>query len=206
MASSSSNSTRSTSQQLGDMASSSSKSTRSTSQQLGDMAFKGVGNLIKLLPTGTVFLFQFLNPVLTNNGHCHTINKYLTGALLGICGFSCCFSSFTDSYTGSDGVIHYGVATKNGLWPSSNSDNLSNYKLQVGDFVHAILTLLVFAVVVLLDPNTVECYYPSFESSQKMLLMVLPPVVGVISSSIFMLFPNKRHGIGYPQSHTTSQE
>jgi hypothetical protein len=40
--------------------------------------FSGVGNLVKLLPTGTVFLFQYLSPVVTNNGHCNTINKYLS--------------------------------------------------------------------------------------------------------------------------------
>ncbi|KAF5203799.1 hypothetical protein FRX31_006609 [Thalictrum thalictroides] len=177
---------------------SSKKSKRSFTQTLGDKTFSGVANLIKLLPTGTVFLFQFLNPVLTNNGNCHTVNKYLTGALLSVCGFSCCFSSFTDSYIDEDGVTHYGIATKNGIWPSSGTTNSSAYKLRVGDFVHAVFSLLVFAVVVLLDPNTVECYYPSFESNQKMLLMVLPPVVGALSSSVFVMFPNNRHGLGYP--------
>lgn len=43
---------------------------------MGDRVFKGVGDLIKLLPSGTVFLFQFLSPLLTNNGQCHTVNKY----------------------------------------------------------------------------------------------------------------------------------
>ncbi|RVW55684.1 Protein DMP2 [Vitis vinifera] len=185
----------------------SSGSGKSTQSSITDRTFTGVGNLIKLLPTGTVFLFQFLNPVLTNNGHCHTINKYLTGILLGVCGFSCCFSSFTDSYFGSDGMTHYGVATKNGLWPSSASEsvNLSAYKLRVGDFVHAFLSLTVFAVVALLDSNTVDCFYPSFESTEKLLLMVLPPVIGAISSTVFMVFPNKRHGIGYPASQTSHE-
>ncbi|RZC47994.1 hypothetical protein C5167_040949 [Papaver somniferum] len=148
------------------MASSSSpsKQLRSSSQQLGDMAFKGVGNLLKVLPTGTVFF-----------------------------------------YVGNDGVTHYGIATTKGLWPSSKSENLSAYKLRFGDFVHGFFTVLVFAVIVLLDPNTVGCYYPSFQSSQKVLLMALPPVVGAISSSVFMIFPNKRHGIGYPSSQTPQE-
>ncbi|KAF8401595.1 hypothetical protein HHK36_012540 [Tetracentron sinense] len=178
---------------------------RSTQQTISDKTFTALGNLIKLLPSGTVFMFQFLNPVLTNNGQCHNINKYLTGTLIGLCGFSCCFSSFTDSYSGSDGMTHYGVATKEGLWPSSDSvgSNLSEYKLRVGDFVHAFLSLIVFAVVALLDPNTVECFYPSFESSRKIFLMVLPPIIGAASSLVFMIFPNKRHGIGYPPSHAS---
>ncbi|KAL2318659.1 hypothetical protein Fmac_032535 [Flemingia macrophylla] len=113
---------------------------------------------IKLLPTGTVFLFQFLIPIVTNTGHCNTFNKYLTAALLVICGFNCAFASFTDSYTGSDGQWHYGVVTGKGLWPSPASDglDLSAYRLRLGDFVHAFFSLLVFAVLGLLDTNTVR--------------------------------------------------
>ncbi|XP_027339196.1 protein DMP2-like [Abrus precatorius] len=162
----------------------------------------GVGNLIKLLPTGTVFLFQFLIPVVTNSGHCTTLNKYLTGALLVICAFNCAFASFTDSYTGTDGERHYGVVTAKGLWPSpaSESADLSAYKLRFGDFVHASLSLVVFAVLGLLDTNTVHCYYPGFESGEKILLQVLPPVIGAVASAAFVIFPNNRHGIGYPTS------
>ncbi|OMP04644.1 hypothetical protein CCACVL1_02147 [Corchorus capsularis] len=176
------------------------------STSISDKAFTGVGNLIKLLPTGTVFIFQFLNPVLSNNGHCSTVNKVFTAILIALCGFSCAFSCFTDSYKGSDGLIHYAVATASGLWPSTNSDsvNLSKYKLRVGDFVHAFFSVIVFAVLSLLDSNTVQCFYPSFESTEKVLLMALPPVIGAISGSIFMAFPNTRNGIGYPSSDSSS--
>ena len=170
--------------------------------------FLGLGNLIKLLPTGTVFFYQFLNHVVSNNGDCKTINKYLTAILVGVCGFSCLFSSFTDSYVGDDGKTHYGVVTSKGIWPSTNSRNvnLSSYKLRFGDFVHAFFALLVFAVLVLLDQNTVGCFYPSSESLEKILLMVLPPVVGVVSSVVFMFFPDSRHGIGYSSTTNSSQD
>lgn len=171
-------------------------------QTTAQATLTGVGNLIKLLPTGTVFAFQFLNPVLTNNGQCHPINKYLTSFLITVCGLSCCFASFTDSYTDNEGNVHYGVATTKGLWPSSSTEDLSSYKLCFGDFVHAFFSLVVFAVVSLLDPNTVECLYPSFESTQKALLMAMPPVIGAISGGVFVMFPNKRHGIGYPSNRT----
>ncbi|XP_021904866.1 uncharacterized protein LOC110819853 [Carica papaya] len=165
-----------------------------------DKTFSGVGNLIKLLPTGTVFIFQFLNPVLTNNGRCSIINKYMTGIFLALFGFSCCFSCFTDSYKGPDGVIHYGIVTVKGLWLSTNVEgvDLSKYKLRFGDFVHAFFPLIVFGVVALLDPNTVHCFYPAFESTEKVLMMVLPPVIGAISGTVFALFPCNRHGIGCP--------
>ncbi|CAA0834786.1 DUF679 domain membrane protein 2 [Striga hermonthica] len=162
----------------------------------------GIGNLIKLLPTGTVFLFQFLNPLLTNNGHCNVTNKCFSAMLITICAFSCCFASFTDSYTDGQGDTQYGIATKTGQWPNTSSErDLSIYRLVLGDFVHAFLSLVVFLVLALMDPNSVECFYPSFESTRKVLLMVLPSVLGAVSSSIFVLFPNKRHGIGYPFRH-----
>ncbi|TKY54089.1 hypothetical protein E2542_SST18495 [Spatholobus suberectus] len=161
-----------------------------------------VGSLIKLLPTGTVFLFQFLNPVVTNSGQCNATNKSLSAILLVACGLSCAFSSFTDSYTGTDKQRHYGIVTPKGLWPSTvppaNSHDLSGYRLKFGDFVHAAFSLLVFAVLGLLDANTVHCFYPGFESTQKRLLQVLPTAIGVVAGGLFMIFPNDRHGIGYP--------
>ncbi|KAL8515452.1 hypothetical protein ACS0TY_014227 [Phlomoides rotata] len=175
----------------------------SSKKSLTQSTLSSLGNLVKLLPTGTMFAFQFLNPVLTNNGHCHPVNKYLSGIMITLCGISCCFASFTDSYTDKDGNIHYGIATKKGLWPTSTSSSgqdLSSYKLRFGDFVHAFFSLIVFAVVSLLDPNSVECFYPSFESKQKVLMMALPPVIGAVSAFIFCIFPNKRHGIGYPST------
>ncbi|XP_022642715.1 protein DMP2-like [Vigna radiata var. radiata] len=182
-----------------------------TASTMSGKTCSALGNLVKLLPTGTVFFLQFLIPVVTNNGHCTTFNKYLTGALLVVCAFSCAFSSFTDSYTGTDGQRHFGIVTAKGLSPSpaSESLDLSVYKLRFGDFVHAFFSLVVFAVLGLLDTNSVRCFYPEFESGEKVLMEVLPPVIGVVASSVFVIFPNKRHGIGYPttsDSNDTSQK
>ncbi|KAJ8766502.1 hypothetical protein K2173_022561 [Erythroxylum novogranatense] len=170
--------------------------------------FKGLGNIIKFLPTGTVFLFQFLNPVLTNNGSCAVVNKWLSGALIALCGSFCCFSCFTDSYIGSDDKTHYGIVTNKGLWPSSASEslNLSKYKLRFGDFVHAIFSVIIFSILVLMDTNTVRCFYPSFESTEKVLIQVLPPVIGTLSGGVFVLFPNHRHGIGYPSTESLQKK
>ncbi|KAI4345520.1 hypothetical protein L6164_012635 [Bauhinia variegata] len=182
--------------------STSTSTTQSNSSSYSGKTLSGVGNLIKLLPTGTVFMFQFLNPVVTNGGHCNTLNKYLSAILLVVCASNCCFASFTDSYTGSDGNRHYGVVTTKGIWPSTASDgvDLSKYKLRFGDFVHAFLALIVFAVLALMDTNTVRCFYPGFESAEKILIQVVPPAIGVVSGALFMIFPNTRHGIGYPVS------
>ncbi|XP_041000970.1 protein DMP2-like [Juglans microcarpa x Juglans regia] len=184
-----------------------SKSTESSGQKtMKDHTFSGLGNLVRLLPTGTVFTYQFLSPALSNYGNCNTFKyKFPTSILVGLCGLACFFSTFTDSYVGDDKKTHYGIATWKGIWPSSESKNvdLSAYKLRFADFVHAFFAVAVFGVVVLLDQNTVECFYPVSASTEKTLLKVLPPVVGAVSSVVFMAFPNKRHGIGYPKSTST---
>ncbi|GMI70357.1 DUF679 domain membrane protein 2, Arabidopsis thaliana DUF679 domain membrane protein 2 [Hibiscus trionum] len=186
-----------------------SSTSSSSNSSISDKTFSGLGNLVKLLPTATVFIFQFLNPVLTNNGQCSPVNKVLTSILIALCGFSCAVSCFTDSYRGSDGLVHYGIATVNGLWLFSDSGsgsgpvNLSSYKLRIGDFVHAFFSIVVFAALSLLHTDTVRCFYPSFESTEKALLMSLPPVIGAISGTVFMVFPNSRHGIGYPPSDSS---
>lgn len=178
-----------------------------SSSSMSQKTFNSIGNLIRLLPTGTVFLYQFANPLLTNGGDCSSVNKILSGLLFGFCGVSCFLSSFTDSYTDGNGNIHYGFATFKGFFPNAGSGSddvdLSKYKIQIGDFVHAFLALIVFGVVSLLDANTVKCFYPSFESTQKVLLMALPPVIGTVAGTVFVVFPNKRHGIGYPASTPT---
>ena len=189
-------------------ASKSKQFSQSSQTTIKDKTLSGLGNVNRLLPTGTVFLYQFLSPVLSNNGHCTTtIYKYLTAILVAVCGFSCFFSSFTDSYVGDDGKTHYGVVTSKGLWTLEDSKNvdLSVFKLRFGDFVHGLFALTVFGVLVLLDQKTVGCFYPVSDSSEKTLFKVLPPAVGVVSGGLFMFFPIKRHGIGYPSSTDSSQ-
>ena len=42
-----------------------------------------------------------------------------------------------------------------------------------------------------------DCLYSLSESQHRVLLEVLPPVVGAISSVVLLIFPNNRRGIGY---------
>ncbi|XP_057858861.2 protein DMP6 [Cryptomeria japonica] len=175
---------------------------KSSTEKVTDKALASAANLVKLLPTTTVLIFQVLSPALTNGGNCFTVNKYLTGFLLGICGLSCFIDSFTDSYQSEDGKIYYGFATKTGLWtfdPSiSKTVDLSSYRLKFIDFVHAALSVLVFFTVAMMDTNIVNCYYPKAETNAAIVVKGLPIVVGSFCSLFFMVFPSKRHGIGYP--------
>lgn len=170
----------------------------STQKTVQDKTLSGLEILNRVLPTGTIFLYQLLSPVLTNYGQCNkTIYNYLTATLVGMCGLSCFITSFTDSYE-DNGKIHYGFATTQGkLWPSPKDKTLPAKTLGFEDFVHGFLAVFVFGVVVCLDRNTVDCFYPMSESLHWALLQVLPPVVGAISSVVLLYFPNNRRGIGY---------
>lgn len=173
-----------------------------------DATFKSIGDVLKLLPTATVVVYQVLNPIVTNAGACHVGYKIATGILIGLCGFFCAFSTFTDSYVGADGKVKYGLVTPRGLLPFADSagaaaaaggTDFSKYRLRFSDFVHAAFAVAVFAAVTLLaDANTVACFYPSLKEQQKKVVMALPVVVGAVSGVIFIVFPSRRHGIGYP--------
>ncbi|KAL1372591.1 hypothetical protein HN51_002709 [Arachis hypogaea] len=172
------------------------------------MACTAVGCLIKLLPTGTMFVFHFVNPILTNSGKCSSAaNRVLSATLLAICAFFCFFSSFTDSYIDptNKNRRRYGIVTAKGLWTlplekaEIKSVDLSRYRLRSVDFVHGALSMVVFAVLSLLDRNTLQCMYPGFKSTGNSMVQVIPLVIGVVAGSVFMVFPNTRHGIGYPK-------
>jgi hypothetical protein len=188
-----------------DPANKSSTSTAAIGRVMADATFRSIGDVLRLLPTATVIVYEVLNPIVTNTGVCHVGYKIATGILLGLCGFSCAFSTFTDSYVGADGKPKYGLVTPRGLLPFSDGGqqgrerDFSRYRLRLADFVHAAFAVAVFAAVALLaDANTVACFYPSLKNQQKKVVMALPVVVGAVSSVVFIVFPSTRNGIGYP--------
>ncbi|MCL7038435.1 hypothetical protein MKW94_022878 [Papaver nudicaule] len=171
-------------------------------------------NLANLLPTGTVFSFQLLTPIFTSNGDCDTQTRLMTQVLLISIAGACFLASFTDSYRSPDGKLYYGFATFKGICffdsetGSSNLPELSKYKLRFIDVVHAILSVLVFMAIALRDKNVLSCFYPQPEHETRQVLNTTPrqhlniirTAVGVICSLLFIVFPTKRHGIGYPVS------
>ncbi|CAF2099498.1 BnaA05g19650D [Brassica napus] len=179
-----------------------------TSEPMANKSLTGLESLIKLLPTGTLFIYLLLNPVLTNDGECSTSNKVISSILIALCSFSCVISCFTDSFKGTDGSRKYGIVTRKGLWTYADpgSVDLSKYKLRIADFVHAGFVVAVFGALVLLDANTASCFYPRFRETQKTLVMVLPVAVGIASAGIFAIFPSKRNGLGYAPSGEKEEE
>ncbi|KAL4205110.1 hypothetical protein AMTRI_Chr01g135600 [Amborella trichopoda] len=174
-------------------------------QRAIDQTFKSTAHLANLLPTGTVLTFQLLAPVFTGPGECDQSARFLTAVLVVGCALSCYVLCFTDSFRTSNGRICYGVATKNGLWVidgtvSEASDGGKEYKLRFVDFVHAFGSVLVFMTIALLNEDIVRCFYPSPSKEMAEMLTRVPVGIGVLCSMLFVAFPTKRHGIGFPLS------
>ncbi|CAM8896598.1 unnamed protein product [Rhodiola kirilowii] len=168
--------------------------------------FKNAANLAKLLPTGTVLVFQYLSPILTNEGKCpmHN-NRVFTIGLLALCSLSCIILSFTDSVRDARGKVRYGLATFGGLWIMDGSMELppeeaTKYRVRFLDFFHSILTVLVFGAMALFDQNVVKCFYNVSSEEMTKWLIALPTAIGLACSVLFIMFPSRRHGVGFPLS------
>lgn len=71
---------------------------------------------------------------------------------------------------------------------------LENYHIKKMDFIHAIVSLLMFA---LSDANVQNCYCPKAGPNMKALFKNFPLAAGVFSTFFFSVFPTTRRGIGY---------
>lgn len=76
--------------------------------------------------------------------------------------------------------------------------DLRKYRRTFIDWVHAVLSVLVFGAVALRDRNVVSCLYPTPGHEAKEVLDTVPIGIGLICGLLFMVFPTRRHGIGYP--------
>uniref|UniRef100_A0A5B7BRP1 Uncharacterized protein n=1 Tax=Davidia involucrata TaxID=16924 RepID=A0A5B7BRP1_DAVIN len=163
-------------------------------------------NLANLLPTGTLLAFQLLTPVFTNNGACDAATRPMTFILLTLLAVSCFLACFTDSYK-SGTQVYYGLATFKGMWlfdyqtaasSGSGIGDLSKFRLGLIDWVHAVLSVFVFVAMALRDKNVLSCFYPMPTHETQEVLDIVPLGIGLICSLLFVVFPTRRHGIGYP--------
>ncbi|KAI9186613.1 hypothetical protein LWI28_019061 [Acer negundo] len=202
-------------------------SKQATTPKSGPKKLSTSASLSNLLPTGTFLAFEALLPSFSNNGDCQLpAHKYLTLSI--IVGFSlvCFFSSFIDSIK-IKGKVYYGVATprglfvfnkevtdddddqekgdaqkKNGCCSTSKKDSdLYKYRIRLIDFVHALSSLLVFLVFATSNSDVQRCVFPRPTANGNALMINLPLLVGGAMSFLFMLFPTKRRGIGYPKQN-----
>lgn len=184
------------------------KQKKPSAQKAVRKTFKGTAQLAKLLPTGTVLTFQVLSPSLTNQGKCDPMGRFLTACLVIFCGLSCYILSFTDSFRDAKGKVRYGLATFQGLCvidgkPGESllsEEAAAKYRLRFVDFVHASMSVLVFVAVAMIDQNLVRCFFPAPTQETKDMLVGLPIGICAVCSVLFVAFPTKRHGVGFPLS------
>lgn len=174
-------------------------------QKAISQTFQSTAHLANLLPTGTVLAFQLLAPIFSNLGECDPVSRLMTAGLVVLCGASAFLVSFTDSFRDKNGDVCYGVATLTGLWVIDGSAKLPNeeadkYRLRFIDIVHAFMSVFLFLAIALFDQNVVSCFYPTPSDEAQEVLTALPVGIGVMCSLLFVVFPTKRHGIGFPLS------
>ncbi|KAF8018263.1 hypothetical protein BT93_H3224 [Corymbia citriodora subsp. variegata] len=166
---------------------------------LMNLILSGTARLNVLLPSATILAFTIFAPILTNDGKCTPLNRWLMGSFLVLSAASCVFFTLTDSFRTATGRLYYGIATFRGIWTFNGGRKRpcvpSDYRLRWMDLFHASLSLSAFLTFAALHSDVVGCYYPGLP---KKVTNVVPLVVGFVVSVLFVLFPSRRRGIGYP--------
>ena len=159
----------------------------------------GTARLNVLLPTVTILAFSIFAPLLTDDGECNTLNRWLMGNFLALLAVSCVFFTLTDSFRSATGRLYYGVVTFRGIWTFNGGKKKprmpSDYRLRWSDLFYASLSLVSFLAFAGLHQDVVKCYYPALP---RKVTNTLPLVIGFFVSVLFVVFPSKRRGIGYP--------
>ncbi|KAK9689832.1 hypothetical protein RND81_09G084400 [Saponaria officinalis] len=182
------------------------KLTKTPTQKAIRKTFKGTTRLSSLLPSGSVLIFEMFSPILTNQGQCQSLQAQLiTLCLITFTAVSCFLMCFTDSIRDERGKVRYGIATFKGLWILDGSvtispDESAKYRIRFIDFIHAIMGVLVFVAVALLDQNVVNCLFPMPSKETEQRLVMFPVIVGIVCSLLFIYFPTKRNGVVSPLS------
>ncbi|KAG5400885.1 hypothetical protein IGI04_015492 [Brassica rapa subsp. trilocularis] len=166
--------------------------------------------LVNFLPTGTLLMFEMVLPSIYRDGDCNGIKTLMIHLLLLLCAMSCFFFHFTDSFKASDGNIYYGFVTPRGLAvfmkpppPEFGGGDViaeaeipvsdDRYKLRVNDFVHAVMSVLVFMAIAFSDRRVTGCLFPGKEKEMDQVMESFPLMVGIVCSALFLVFPTTRY-------------
>lgn len=164
-----------------------------------NIILSGIAQLNALLPTAIILAFTLLHPLITNDGQCTSLTRWIMGCFLALSATYCVLFSITDSFRTATGRLYFGVATVNGMWticaghvkPREPSD----YRLRWPDLFYCLLSLLAFLTFAAAHSDVLNCY--NVDLPQKIRIYV-PLVVGFLISALFVIFPSRRKGIGYP--------
>ncbi|GLT61106.1 hypothetical protein SLA2020_338350 [Shorea laevis] len=70
------------------------------------------------------------------------------------------------------------------------------YKVGFTDFVHAMMSVMVFVAIAFSDHRVTNCLFPGHANDMDEVMESFPLMVGIICSSLFLVFPNTRFGVG----------
>ncbi|KAL3654238.1 hypothetical protein CASFOL_003919 [Castilleja foliolosa] len=157
--------------------------------------------LANFLPTGTLLTFEMVLPSIYATGECSSVTTHMIYSLLGLCTLSCFFFHFTDSFRGPDGKLYYGFVTPKGLAVFKTGLGVDvprddKYKVSLSDYVHALMSALVFVAIALSDHRVTGCVFPGHAAELDEVMQSFPLMVGIICSGLFLVFPTTRYGIG----------
>lgn len=154
------------------------------------------------LPTGTLLTFEMVLPSIYKNGECSHVQTLMINFLLAVCALSCFFFHFTDSFHGPDGTLYYGFVTTRGLsvfkpsLPAVPVPSDDKFKVGFTDFVHAVMSVMIFVAISVSDHRVTNCLFPGREKDLEQVRESFPLLVGLLCSGLFLVFPTSRHGIG----------
>ncbi|KAL0672458.1 hypothetical protein Bca4012_000438 [Brassica carinata] len=155
--------------------------------------------IVNFLPTGTLLMFEMVLPSIYRDGDCNGINTLMIHILLLLCATSCFFFHFTDSFKAADEKIYYGFVTPRGLAVfmkppppefGGGGDAFAEaeipvtderYKLKVNDFVHAVMSVLVFMAIAFSDRRVTRCLVPGKQKEMDQVMESFPLMVGIWS-------------------------
>lgn len=167
-----------------------------------NLVLGGTARLNVLLPTATILAFAIFAPLLTDDGKCTRLNRILTAAFVVLCAASCVFFTLTDSFRSASGRLRYGVATPSGIRTFCGGGHRrkgprepERYRLRWSDLFHTALALVAFVTFAASHHDIVLCYYPGVP---RKVVNTVPLVIGFVVSLLFVMFPSKRRGVGYP--------
>ncbi|OVA08991.1 Protein of unknown function DUF679 [Macleaya cordata] len=157
--------------------------------------------LVNFLPTGTLLTFEMLLPSVSGDGNCSPVKTLMINVLMGLCAISCFFFHFTDSFKGPDGKVYYGFVTPRGLAVFKPDIGVEipkdeRYKVGFSDFVHALMSVMVFVAIAFSDHRVTDCLFRGHVKEMDEVMESFPLMVGIICSGLFLVFPNTRYGIG----------
>ncbi|XP_068636367.1 protein DMP9-like [Aristolochia californica] len=157
--------------------------------------------LVNFLPTGTLLTFEMLLPSVSGDGLCSPVSTMMIYVLMGLCALSCFFFHFTDSFRAPDGKVYHGFVTPSGLSLFKSGLGIEvpkdeRFRMGFVDFVHAMMSVLVFVAIAFSDHRVTNCLFPGHVKDMDEVMESFPLMVGVICSGLFLVFPTTRYGIG----------